>query len=106
MALAFPEIMSKYPLISHALRTCFNVEHGLSQDVAIRLYVRNAVNTGRVEEYLREVDAALADPDINWKSTLASRQCEVYDADTEEEAKLYAQQILREPLQGVRLKRG
>ena len=98
--------MIKYPLISHALRTCFNVEDGLSLDAGIRLYVRNAVSTGRVEEYLKEVDAAMADAAVDWKSVLLNDEYEVYDADTPDEAKQYAQQILQEPLQQFRSRRG
>jgi len=96
----------KYPLITHALRTCFNAEDGLSLDVAIRLYVGLAVGKGMVGEYLSEVDAAMSDPATDWKAMLLNDDYEVYYAETADEAKQYARQILHEPLQQFRSKRG
>jgi len=89
--------VSDFPVIEYALKTIFTVEAGLSEDAAIRMYVRSTANrAGRLKEELRQ---AFGRSDISWKALLRNESYEVYDAETEAEAMAFAKRILLDPLQ-------
>ncbi|WP_081644709.1 hypothetical protein [Arenimonas oryziterrae] len=92
--------MHKYPHISSALKTIFNCEDGLSVDVATALYRRNAENSGYISELKAELEAAFSDYSTSWKGALLNDAYEVFDAESEEEARDYAKQILWDPIFG------
>jgi hypothetical protein len=89
--------MNRFPTIAHKLKTIFNVNHGLSEDVAIRLY-KQAAASANGEMLRNELREAFSDPQFSWKQMLRNPECEVLDADTEEEARAYARRILWAPL--------
>lgn len=90
-----------YPEIVKALRTCFNVENGLSIDVATRLYVRMAQTDGRVEILKKELRQAFSDSELSWRRLLCNEEYEVYDALSEDEAIEYAKKILLYPIDSL-----
>lgn len=53
--------MDKYPIITHMLQTLFNVEDGLSEDVAIRIYQRAAFTSENLEGLKLELLSAFSD---------------------------------------------
>lgn len=90
--------MEKYPIIAHALRTMFNSADGLSEDVSTRLYVRAFEAGGRFKELRCELERAFQDDSLSWTDMLSNEQCEVIDAQTEDEAKEHARRLLWKPL--------
>ncbi|MCQ9379745.1 hypothetical protein [Methyloversatilis sp. XJ19-49] len=84
------------------LKTIFNVDSGLSEDAAINVYRRSAQSSGKLEALREELDYALSDPSVSWKALLANSDYEVFDAETEQQAKSYAIRILLEPLYGLK----
>jgi len=91
----------KYPIISRMLRTIFNSEDGLSEDVATRMYIRAASAEGVVDALKSELESAFSDANLSWQDMLANDDYEVYCADTEEEASQYAKRILWLPIFGA-----
>ncbi|WP_380602278.1 hypothetical protein [Steroidobacter flavus] len=89
--------MSRFPTIRHMLRTAFNVEDGLSEDVAIRFYQRSATR-GDLEKLKQELQLAFAAPDFSWREMLSNQEYEVFDVDSEDEAREYARRILWKPI--------
>lgn len=83
-------------------KTIFNVDSGLSEDAAINVYRRSAQSSGKLEALREELDFALSDPSVSWKALLANSDYEVFDAETEQQAKAYAIRILLEPLYGLK----
>lgn len=88
--------------VVHMLKTVFNVDSGLSEEDAINIYRRSALSSGKLEVLLEELSYALSDPSISWKALLANTDYEVFDAETEQQAKSYAIRILSEPLLGLK----
>lgn len=92
--------MSDFPQIGRVLGTFFNVDHGLSEDVAIRLFQR-ALASGENREALEgELNQAFADKQISWKKLLLNDDYEVFDAAPGVEAREYAHKILWVPTFG------
>lgn len=92
--------MTKYPNILHALNTAFNVENGLSEAAAIRLYVRSLDADGQTEALKSELREAFDDPSLAWVELLSNDDYDVYYAESEEEAKTHARRLLWEPILG------
>lgn len=90
--------MSNYPLVEYALKTIFNVETGLSEDVAIRMYLRNAEAGGKTERLKEELRQAFDSSDLSWTEMLRNDSYEVYDAESEADARAFAERILWRPL--------
>jgi len=86
--------------VVHMLKTIFNVYSGLSEEAAINIYRRAAQSSGKLEALREELDCALSDPSVSWKALLANSDYEVFDAETEQQAKSHAIRILLEPLLG------
>jgi hypothetical protein len=80
------------------LRTVFNAEDGLSEDVAIRLYQRAASSSGKLAALKEELQIAFEDEEVSWKNILWNDDYEVYDARDEKEAREFARRILWKPL--------
>lgn len=92
--------MAEFPTIVHMLRTAYNAEDGLSEDVSIRLYRRAAAsgdNRAKLEAELRE---AFARDGLSWQRMLCNDEYEVVDLETEDQAREHARRILWEPLFG------
>lgn len=87
--------------IRHMLKTVFNVDSGLSEDAAVRIYRRSAVASGKLGALKEELVLALRDSEFSWKELLLNSDYEVFSAETEDEARSYAVRVLWEPLQGL-----
>ena len=90
--------MTSFPVLAYMLKTVFSVETGLSEDAAIRMYVRSAKNSNEVDLLKNELQAAFSDPAVSWRELLLNDEYEVYDASSEEEAIAFAKRVLWEPL--------
>lgn len=90
--------MTDYPNIRRVLSTVFNCEDGLSIDVAKGLYVRSQNASPSAAEFKRELREALDDPSVSWKHLLCNDDYEVIDAESEQEARKFAVEVLWEPL--------
>lgn len=93
-------IAEKYPNIIHILKTLFNSEDGLSEDASIRIYLRTIESSGKSEEIKSELTAAFSDECVCWKNVLINDQYEVFDAESEKDARDYARRILWNPVFG------
>lgn len=91
--------MNSFENVVHMLKTVFNVDSGLSEDAAIRIYQRTAQSSGKLERIREELGQGLNDPGVSWRTLLLNDDYEVFDAETEDEARAYAVKILWEPLQ-------
>lgn len=84
------------------LKTIFNVEDGLSEEMAIPLYQRTAAQSDPgVAALKREIETAFADETLSWRQMLSNEGYEVFDTSSEAEAREYARRILWTPLQGI-----
>ncbi len=92
--------MKEFPTITHMLRTAYNVEDGLSDEVSVRLYQRAAASPDTFEKLKNELQSAFSRQDISWRNILLNEDYEVFDAGTEQEAREYAYQILWTPIFG------
>ena len=90
--------MSDFPQISRVLKTYFNVEDGLSEDVAIRMYQRASNSTANRDALKEELARAFGDTHVSWKNILLNDDYEVLDAQSEDEARAYAHRILWKPI--------
>jgi len=90
--------MKEFQNIAAMLKTSFNAEDGLSEDVAIRLYRKAALSSGKLEALKQELEIAFSSNEVSWKFFLFNDDYEVFDAETEEEAREYARRILWKPL--------
>lgn len=91
--------MNSFENVVHMLKTVFNVDSGLSEDAAIRIYQRTAQSSGKLGRIREELGQGLNDPGVSWRTLLLNDDYEVFDAETEDEARAYAVKILWEPLQ-------
>jgi hypothetical protein len=93
--------MTDYPNIRRVLATVFNCEDGLSLDVAKRLYARSVAASPAGTDLRRELAQAIEDLSVSWRQMLCNESYEVLDADSEEEARAFAIELLWEPLQAA-----
>ncbi len=93
-------LLETYPNIIHYLKTLFNSEDGLSEDSSIRIYLRTVKSSGKFEEIKNELKSAFSDERISWKKILLNDLYEVFDAESEEDARAYAKRILWDPIFG------
>jgi|JPYU01.1.fsa_nt_gi hypothetical protein len=93
--------MNRFENVVHMLRTVFNVDSGLSEDAAIKIYRRAAQSSGKLESLREELRQGFGDPEVSWRRLLSNEDYEVFDAETEDEARSYALRVLWEPLQGL-----
>lgn len=83
--------MSDYPTIRGILSSIFSVQTGLNDDATRAMYQRAfAVNP----ELRAEVHQIFLDEDVNWCELLFNCEYEVYEADSEAEAKEVARGLL------------
>lgn len=86
--------MKEFPTIVAMLKTSFNAEDGLSEDVSIRLYRKMAILSGDLKALKEELEMAFSSKDVSWKEILYNDDYEFFYAETENEARDYAQKIL------------
>jgi uncharacterized protein YdaU (DUF1376 family) len=92
--------MSDFPQISRVLKTYFNAEDGLSEDVAIRMYQRASASSASRDALEAELATAFSDTNVSWKNLLLNDDYEVFDAQSENDARAYAHRILWQPIFG------
>jgi len=92
----------EYPIISRMLRTIFNSEDGLSEDVATRMYVRAVASEGSEDALKSELRMAFSDANLSWLELLSNDEFEVYCAEDEQDARQHAERILWLPIFGGR----
>ena len=90
--------MTNYPSIRRVLSTVFNCEDGLSLDVAKSLYARSQASSPNMTEFKRELREALNNPSVSWKHLLCNDDYEVIDAESEEDARKFAVEVLWVPI--------
>lgn len=66
--------------VTYMLKTVFNVEDGLAEDAAIRLYQRTALASGNLQTLKDELPRAFLDTNFSWKQMLCNQEYEVFDA--------------------------
>lgn len=89
--------MTDYSQIKQALRTLFNVEDGLPEEVSRRMLLRSKSSSEAAASFMSELQAAFADASLSWRSMLLNEDYEVVDAATEEEAREFAHRNLVAP---------
>jgi len=83
--------MKDYPALRNILRSLFSVQTGLDDESAQQAFAR----ARGVDVKLRsELATAFDDPDLSWKEMLCNEEYEVFEADSEVEARNYAAEIL------------
>jgi hypothetical protein len=92
--------MNNFPNIVSNLRTTFDVNTSLSEDVAIRFYKEDNLNSSSFAPLKAELKLAFGDPDVSWQAMLANEEYEVYCAKDEADARAYAKKILWDPIFG------
>ncbi|WP_081422565.1 hypothetical protein [Xanthomonas cannabis] len=92
--------MYNFPQISRSLRSYFNAEDGLSEEVSIEIYRRASASGGHRSALEAELVAAFGATQVSWKELLSNDDYEVFHAASEEEARIYAHRILWEPIFG------
>ena len=92
--------MIEFPTIVHMLRTVYNAEDGLSDDVSLRLYQRAAAAGDNRAKLRSELQVALARDDVSWRQLLCNDDYEVLLFEDEGAARAHARRILWDPLFG------
>lgn len=95
------ETVATYPLVRYALATCFNAQDGLLEDASQRM-LSKMFNEKNHAAFAAELKAALADPEVSWRSMLCNSEYEVEDFDDEEQAKQFAQRNLLSSISKLR----
>lgn len=93
--------MINYPLVRHALATCFNAQDGIPENVSQRL-LSQMFNEQDRAAFAAELKAALADPDVSWRSMLCNSEYEVEDFDDERQARQFAERNLLDSISQTR----
>ncbi|MEO1615998.1 MAG: hypothetical protein AAFV88_09130 [Planctomycetota bacterium] len=83
--------MSQYPSLENILSSLFSVQTGLEDDDASAAFRRALASSPKLEA---EIRAAFADPSISWTKLLFNDDYEVYEADSEQDARQFASEIL------------
>lgn len=87
----------KYPTISQILGTIFAIDVGLSDDDQRQMLERSLANEHWRFFFERELQTAFSDTTISWSDLLSNDIFEVYQADTEKNAREFAVSLLWEP---------
>lgn len=84
----------KYPRLIKTLESIFAIDVGLSDASQVAMLQRQlAVDTLR-EQLRSELLAAWKDESVNWQDLLYNKHYEVYEADSEQDAKRYISRTL------------
>lgn len=89
--------MREYPEIRYVLKTIFAVDVGLSEQASEALFRRALSNENWRRIFEKELEIAFADPEVSWSELLFNDQYEVYQADSEDEARELAISLLWSP---------
>jgi len=84
--------MKEYPALRNILSSLFSVQTGLDDESARLAFLRAIESDQELES---EISSALIDAGIRWKEMLFNEEYEVFEAETENEARAYAAEILK-----------
>ncbi|WP_152606697.1 hypothetical protein [Aquabacterium sp. NJ1] len=93
---------SRFPNITHALSTAFNVELGLAEDRAIAMYLRSMTADKQIAALKEELLEAFSDPEFSWSELLNNGDYTAFVAASEAEALAYARRVLWVPIFGAK----
>lgn len=93
--------MTSCLLVRYALATCFNAQDGILEAVSQRL-LSQMFNEHDRAAFAAELKAALADPEVSWRSMLCNSEYEVEDFGDEVQARQFAERNLLEPISRTR----
>jgi hypothetical protein len=88
--------MSKFELLDDLIDSVYAVDLGLSEDEGQELYVRMLANVDWRSRISEEINLAFLDTNFSWKDFFDEH--DLYAADSEREARIYAEKIILEPL--------
>lgn len=88
--------MGEYPKLQNTLGAVFSVTTGLSDDAQRRMLERALQQPEWREEFQNELRAAMTDEGTSWMELLANERYEVYEADSEVDARRIAVSLLWE----------
>lgn len=84
--------MNNYPAIRNILSSVFSVQTGLDDDAAAAAYHRAL----RFDPQLSgEIGDVFADDNVNWSNMLFNEEYEVYEAESEADARTFAIELLQ-----------
>jgi hypothetical protein len=83
--------MNSYPQIRKIFLGIYSVGTGLSDVSAKRIFLAELSSNALLRS---EIEAAFKDNSLVWRELLFNLEYEVYEADTEEEARSYAMELL------------
>lgn len=70
--------MKEFPTIVAMLKTSFNAEDGLSEDVSICLYWKMPSSSGKLKALKEELEMAFSSKEVSWKKILFNDDYEVF----------------------------
>ncbi|MEM7232321.1 MAG: hypothetical protein AAF517_09115 [Planctomycetota bacterium] len=80
-----------YPAIREILSAVFSVQTGLSDDAALAMYRRARESDQGLE---LELENVFKDGEVSWREMLFNSEYEVYETDSENEARAVAMELL------------
>jgi hypothetical protein len=90
--------MDEYPQIRHALSTIFSIGTGLPDDAAMAVFKRSLADGNLRHELEQELESAFASPSTPWRNLLSNEEYEVFEAETDTEARNFIAETLLKPL--------
>lgn len=81
--------------LKNILSSVFSVQTGLSNDAAEAMFLRAVAADPLL---IAEIRIAFDQKDTNWRELLFNENYEVYETDTNEDARDFARQLLLKPL--------
>lgn len=81
-----------------ALGTIFSIETGLSDDSAKAMFQRSLADADWSHQLQLELEQAFASPKTPWKDLLSNAEYEVFDAETDSEARDFIAESLLKPI--------
>jgi hypothetical protein len=88
--------MDQYPQLRNTLGTVFSVTTGLSDDAQRRMLEQVLQQPEWRKAFQEELRTAMTDSQTSWVDLLANERYEVYEADSEEDARRIAVSLLWE----------
>ena len=90
--------MERYPEIRRILSIAFSIETGLSDDAASAMLLRALQSPEWRRRIATELTDAFSSSRTNWSELLFNDDYEVLEADTEDEARAHAVELLWKPV--------
>lgn len=91
--------MNKYVLLDELMVSVYSVEIGLTEEQAEDFYVKKLKNIDYLNKISNEIYLAFVDKNFSWSNFFDEH--DIYTADSEDDAKKYAERIILAPLMRV-----